>query len=87
MLSLLSFLYVLLVLPFIVAFILGFMTYGLNKTVKPSKAESETSSPKISSELRNQLKKEGYIDSNGKLKREDLVKALNTSAEAPPVAS
>ncbi|HEY9674397.1 MAG TPA: hypothetical protein V6D11_23360 [Waterburya sp.] len=81
----LSVLYLLFVFPVIVAFILGFLLYGVNKPVTPPKTGSETPSSKISAKLFNQLEQEGYIES-GKLKTEDLTKALTAYGEPPSAA-
>lgn len=53
----------------LIPFILGFVTYGIHSLMKPPSTTHEPVTLKISSETMQQLKENGYLDSNtGKLK-------------------
>ncbi|MBD2099879.1 hypothetical protein [Leptolyngbya sp. FACHB-261] len=73
-----SSLYVLVVLPFVFAFVLGFSLYTVGKNSSPTETAAETP-PQVSAQLLKQLREEGYLESNGKLRTEALAKALDGS--------
>lgn len=59
--------YLLFVLPFIITFMIGFFSYKAEPSQIPGQ-QTETSTTIIPAELIQQLQKAGYIDSDGKLK-------------------
>ncbi|BAY08528.1 hypothetical protein [Calothrix sp. NIES-2098] len=62
-----TFIYLLFVLPFIITFIIGFFSYKPEPGTIPGQS-AETNGTIIPAELLQQLQKAGYIDADGKLK-------------------
>jgi hypothetical protein len=59
--------YLLIILPFIITFMIGFFSYKPEQN-KTSGQQAETTGTIIPTELLQQLQKAGYIDADGKLK-------------------
>ncbi|MGL5941721.1 MAG: hypothetical protein ACRC2S_15325 [Waterburya sp.] len=58
------------------AFILGFVAYGLGSAFKS--VENQPPPTKIPEELRQRLKEDGFINKDGQLEKDALVKAVQS---------